>query len=417
MLAAAARAQDAIRIGDVAPAFALHDLAGVAVESAALRGDVVILEWTSFLCPAVAAVQDARIVADTRAALPPTGVRWLMVDSSWYAPAQREAIAAWRERLGLTAVPYLLDRDAAVASALGATVTPQVCVLDGEGRLLYRGPITTRAAEAARRNFVLEAVRAHLAGKPVPQPERAATGCALHRSAPPGLMAADAEDDAEAHRLYRQARAAALAGEPATALEHLRGSVDAGLPHPTWALADPAFAAIWRDADHRSAMRRLLAAHPPTGQLTLVSPEEAGEALVISGTVRDTAGAPIAGVELSLYHTDAAGWYSAGSTQGDNPRLAGAVRTDRDGRYRIRTIFPGRYATSPDGPSHIHVRISADGYRMLAGHRASIFFADDPALRGDALREIRSDGCAILTPTRNAEGVRTYLDDVVLEPK
>jgi protocatechuate 3,4-dioxygenase beta subunit len=408
-------AQAAIDIGAPVPPLELRDLDGKVHALAALRPDVVVLEWTSCLCPAAAGLHDTRIVADTRAALPATGVRWLMVDSSWYAPVQRQAIARSRDRLGLDAVPYLLDSDGVAATALGAEVTPQVCVIDGDGRLAYRGAITTADSEGERRNPVLEAVRALLDGKPVPQHEVAAQGCALHRTAPPGLAIGDVDEDAAANALYEQARAAARAGSQKRAVELLERAVAAGHPWPFRAMTDAAFAPAWRDADSRAALRQLLLERAPTGRLTMVSPDEPGEPLVVAGTMRDSDGAPIAGAELSLFHTDAAGWYSAGSTAGDNPRLAGAVRTDRHGRYRIRTIFPGHYATSPDGPAHIHARIRADGYRMLTGQRASIFFADDPALRGAALEEIRGDGCAIVAPSRNAEGVRTYLHDVVLE--
>jgi protocatechuate 3,4-dioxygenase beta subunit len=419
LASAAASAQTSVAVGEHVPDLAFSDLAGARTTLAAMRQDIVVLEWTSYLCPAVAALHDARLVADTRAALKAQGVRWLMVDSSWYAAAGENAIADWRQRLGLESVPYFLDGDAAAAEVLGATVTPQACVIDQQGRLAYRGAITSGGDEATRKNHVLEAVNALVAGKVPPVGEVRPHGCGIHRDAPPGLAPAAfdeaaVDEDAAANDLYRKARAAAAKGERQTALAMLERSVTAGHPWPFRAMTDAAFSAAWADGDSRRRLRELLADHAPVGRMTLVSPDEPGEPLVVAGTIRDTDGQPIAGASFRVYHTDAAGWYSQDSTQGDNPRLAGGVRTDRAGRYRIRTIFPGHYATSPDGPAHIHVRVDADGYHSKTGHPASIFFADDPALRGAARTEIEGDGCAICAPIRNAEGVRTYVHDVVL---
>jgi len=141
----------------------------------------------------------------------------------------------------------------------------------------------------------------------------------------------------------------------------------------------------------------------------------AGEGLVIWGTVRDGEGQPIPGAVVSLYHTDAAGYYSPGSTSGENSRLFGRVATDRAGRYRIRTVMPGHYADSGGVPLHVHMGTQAKGYRAAEGHPASLYFANDPALKGANLEEIRSDGCAIREVEENAEEVRLVVHDIVLE--
>lgn len=269
-------AQIAIDVGAPVPPLELRDLDGKAHALNALRPDVVVLEWTSHLCPAVAGLHDTRIVADTRAALPATGVRWLMVDSSWYAPDHRQAIARWRDRLGLGGVPHLLDTDGVAAAVLGANVTPQVCVIDGDGHLAYRGAITTIGNEGERRNFVLEAVRALVAGKSIPEREVAANGCGLHRSAPPGLAVADVDEDAAANDLYEQARAASRDGEQPRAVELLTRAAGAGHPWLFRAMTDAAFAGAWRDADSRKALRQLLQQHAPRGRLTMVPSDEPG---------------------------------------------------------------------------------------------------------------------------------------------
>ena len=179
-------------------------------------------------------------------------------------------------------------------------------------------------------------------------------------------------------------------------------------------LADGAFRGLLADPEARRAIRASLGERPARGRLTMVAPDEPGESFVLCGTVRDGSGRPITGAVVSLYQTDAAGWYSAGSTSGENPRLSGRVATDRNGRYRIRTVVPGHYADATNSPAHVHMDVRAAGFRAFGGHRASVYFADDPALVGANRAEIESDGCAILPRRKNAEGVTLCVHDVTL---
>jgi protocatechuate 3,4-dioxygenase beta subunit len=89
------------------------------------------------------------------------------------------------------------------------------------------------------------------------------------------------------------------------------------------------------------------------------------------------------------------------------------VTSDRNGRYRVRTIVPGHYA-GMGGPAHVHMSIRAAGFRLRSGHMASVFFADDPELKGPDRAEIEADGCAILPRTKNAEGVTLCVHDMTL---
>lgn len=59
---------------------------------------------------------------------------------------------------------------------------------------------------------------------------------------------------------------------------------------------------------------------------------------------------PLAGVTLYVYHVDAKGFYAPESDPHSYPRLAGVLRTDSLGRYRVRSILPGQY----EGPPHVH---------------------------------------------------------------
>jgi len=405
-----------LEIGAPVPPLALPDLDGRVHDLAALRGRIVVLEWTSHACPAVARLHEARLPSDARDALDPERVAWLQVDSSWFAPLLADDVRAWRARLGLD-VPYLLDADGRAARAFDVRATPQLFVVDAEGRLAYEGALDDGGWEPERRDHVVEAVRALLAGEPVPVARTRPVGCTvkLVEGAPPATVSrADVVDAAEAEAAYRRAAAAARDGRHGPALDAFAEALERELPAPWRAVADPAFRGLLADDPSRRALAERLGRHPPSGRLTMVAPAEPGEPFVVCGTVRDPAGRPIPGAEVRLYHTDAAGWYAPGSTRGENPRLFGRVLADARGRYRVRTILPAPYATSPSGAIHVHMGFRAEGHRTRSGHPASLFFDDDPNLVGAEREEIEGDGCAILRRTRNAEGVTLCVYDVEL---
>ncbi len=404
----------AARVGAPAPPVVLRDLDGKRHALADQAGQVVVLEWTCHLCPAVAGIQEPGLAQDTRAAaaaLSADEVVWWQVDSSWFARELADDVRAWRARHAFDG-PLLVDEDGLAARALGASATPHLFVVDAEGVLVYRGLLCERGPEPARRNLVLEAVHAALAGEAPEIPETEARGCTLKLERG-RWSAADYDEEREAHALLAQAAMAAGSDQLGRALELFEGALAAGLPRPERVLSDPAFRPLLDQDAARSRLRDLLRARPARGVLRMVAPDEPGTPLVLAGTVSNEDGRPIAGARVALYHTDAAGWYSAGTTDSDNPRLFGFVETGEEGRYRIRTVVPGAYADS-GGPMHVHIGYRADGYRAHEGHRASVYFAHDPALVGPALAEIRGDGCTIAELERNAEGVALVVNDVVL---
>jgi len=59
-------------------------------------------------------------------------------------------------------------------------------------------------------------------------------------------------------------------------------------------------------------------------------------------------------------------------------RLFGYVKTDKDGKFELHTIKPSGYPQS-DLPAHIHVHISAEGYRSFG---TEFLFDDDERLVG-----------------------------------
>jgi protocatechuate 3,4-dioxygenase beta subunit len=80
-----------------------------------------------------------------------------------------------------------------------------------------------------------------------------------------------------------------------------------------------------------------------------------GQPLVIDGAVVDNECEPAADATIRLWHTDARGAY--GPAEDECCYYAGTVRADRTGRFRLRTVKPGRYAETNAPPAHIHLEV------------------------------------------------------------
>lgn len=89
--------------------------------------------------------------------------------------------ALWQEH-GFV-FPYLVDRDAALADALGAQRTPEVFLFDGAWTLVYRGAIDDLSGPFGEvtQHYAEDALRQMLGQEPVLLPTADAVGCAIQR--------------------------------------------------------------------------------------------------------------------------------------------------------------------------------------------------------------------------------------------
>ncbi len=135
---------------------------------------------------------------------------------------------------------------------------------------------------------------------------------------------------------------------------------------------------------------------------TLVTRADRGERLVLSGTVKTTACAPVAAAILDVWHADASGGYDLAGF-----RFRGKIITDRAGRWQISTVVPGRYLNGDRyRPRHVHVKVAADGHAPLT---TQLYFDGDPYNHGDPF--IVS---SLVMPHRLERGVRHARFDFVL---
>lgn len=159
-------------------------------------------------------------------------------------------------------------------------------------------------------------------------------------------------------------------------------------------------------------------------------PDEPGEPLIVSGTVRSTAGEPLPGAVLDIWQIDADNIYSGMTTAdfsmlGITPDVANdatgiptynlraKIVADGGGHYEFRTVMPGvesfgfkpgsplmaltqALRLSGDRPLHIHSIVSADGFRPLT---TQIYFDGDP--RVDGVIEGPVPAATVKTTTRH----------------
>ena len=184
VLAAAARAADALQLGDAMPdaAVKMKAVSGNEVtlsEVAGRKGTLVIFSCNH--CPWVRA-WETRIAALGHE-LPAQGIGVIAINSNDPAayPGDDFADMVARAKERGFAFPYVVDATSAVGRAFGATHTPEAFLFDRSGKLVYHGAIDDNAQDAAKveHHYLADAASALLAGRPIATPETKSIGCSL----------------------------------------------------------------------------------------------------------------------------------------------------------------------------------------------------------------------------------------------
>jgi len=164
-----------MNIGDHAPGFSLPDTDG---REHGPQG-VTVVAFTCNHCPYALAWHDRLLDA----ARDYDGVTFLAINPNDAERYPADSMDAMRERVsadGGWPLPYLRDETQEVARAYDAKTTPDLFVLDAEGRLRYRGaPDADHRDPSLNAAWLREALDAVLAGEQPARPETDPVGCSV----------------------------------------------------------------------------------------------------------------------------------------------------------------------------------------------------------------------------------------------
>jgi peroxiredoxin len=164
-----------MNIGDQAPGFSLPDTDG---REHGPQG-VTVVAFTCNHCPYALAWHDRLLDA----ARDYEDVTFLAINPNDGERYPADSFDAMRERVradGGWPLPYLRDETQEVARAYDAKTTPDLFVLDAEGRLRYRGaPDADHRDPSLNAAWLREALDAVLAGEEPARPETDPVGCSV----------------------------------------------------------------------------------------------------------------------------------------------------------------------------------------------------------------------------------------------
>src|SRR6266705_4854995 len=168
-------ALDSPPVGSTAPDFSLTDAKGRTHSLSQYKGKYVVLEWFNPECPFVKKHYGSGNMQKLQQEYTSKGVVWLTIDSN--APGTEgnltseqaaQKMADWKTHQ----TALLLDPEGKAGRAYGAKNTPNMVVINPEGKLIYEGAIDSKATPNPAdipnsTNYVKVALDESLEGKPV----------------------------------------------------------------------------------------------------------------------------------------------------------------------------------------------------------------------------------------------------------
>jgi protocatechuate 3,4-dioxygenase, alpha subunit len=154
----------------------------------------------------------------------------------------------------------------------------------------------------------------------------------------------------------------------------------------------------------------------------------AGERVAIEGRVLDGDGAPVSDAMVEIWQANAAGRYDHPEdlqqedrqTRPLDPNFHGFGRTatDPDGRFRLRTIKPGRVPGIGGAPQAPHINVSIFARGLLKRLVTRIYFPGEPLNEADLLLSALPADRRVTLIARVADGgaaERVLHFDIVLQ--
>jgi len=180
-------AADVPPVGSAAPDFSAPDTNGKTHSLSQYKGKYVVLEWFNPECPFVKKHYGSDNMQKLQHEYTGKGVVWLTIDSNApgtegnITPDQAQKImASWKTKQ----TALLLDPESKVARSYGAKNTPNMVVINPEGKIAYEGAIDSKATPNPAdipnsTNYVKVALDESLEGKPVTTSTTKPYGCSV----------------------------------------------------------------------------------------------------------------------------------------------------------------------------------------------------------------------------------------------
>jgi glutathione peroxidase-family protein len=179
-----AEALDHVAVGAAAPMFSAKGADGRQHRLSDYAGKLVVLEWTSPVCPFTAMKYQSGAMQALQNYAASHRIVWLSIDTAAPGRAGYLTAAAARARIAQTnanVTAFLFDVDGSIGRSFGAKTTPSFFIVDRDGKLAYEGAMNDDIFDnsGTGRDYIRSALEELVAGRPVNVPETQPQGCAI----------------------------------------------------------------------------------------------------------------------------------------------------------------------------------------------------------------------------------------------
>jgi peroxiredoxin len=173
-----------VDVGAQAPQFTARGADGKPHSLRDYAGKLVVLEWTSPVCPFTAVKYKSGAMQALQRYAAARQIVWLSIDTAAPDKAGYLTPAAARARIAqtrATVTAFLFDTDGNIARSYGAKTTPSFFVVNRDGRLAYEGAMDDQvfADQDVGSEYVKSALDDLVAGRRVQKTETKPQGCAV----------------------------------------------------------------------------------------------------------------------------------------------------------------------------------------------------------------------------------------------
>jgi peroxiredoxin len=174
-------------VGQPAPNFTLPDVQDKPQKLSDFAGKYVVLEWTNPDCPFVRKHYNSGNMPGMQGEAATKNVVWLTINSTNPQHGEYKApgvMQAWLDSKKSHPKAMLFDRDGAVGKEYGAKTTPNMYIIDPQGKLIYAGAIDDKRSTnledvKTAKNYVRVALDEAMGGKAVSTANTTPYGCSI----------------------------------------------------------------------------------------------------------------------------------------------------------------------------------------------------------------------------------------------